>query len=257
MPDKNHARRSGSTLLRAALVLGVVAVPACESMPTDVALSSAPSFALAAGEQEVAWDFRTIPFASVGGVSTAVGASTTPVVTASISQTCGGPAEHFGPEVGPVHLTRVFGEFACYPFLSVTTTAPVELNALTFYHVHNHNPGFPTYSEYRAQMQINTGAGWMNIGNDVELSGATNYSEATVDLGGQSVSGSFQLRWIPTNLAYGNNTGSEFFALYDVALTVGLNPADKDACKNGGWSQYGFRNQGQCVAYVNTGNDSR
>lgn len=28
-------------------------------------------------------------------------------------------------------------------------------------------------------------------------------------------------------------------------------------CKNGGWEEYGFRNQGQCIRYVNTGKDSR
>lgn len=31
----------------------------------------------------------------------------------------------------------------------------------------------------------------------------------------------------------------------------------KDACKRGGWADYGFRNQGQCIRYVNTGMDSR
>lgn len=31
----------------------------------------------------------------------------------------------------------------------------------------------------------------------------------------------------------------------------------KDECKNGGWEQYGFRNQGQCVRFIETGKDSR
>lgn len=31
----------------------------------------------------------------------------------------------------------------------------------------------------------------------------------------------------------------------------------KDDCKKGGWEAYGFKNQGQCVRYVNTGKDSR
>jgi hypothetical protein len=34
-------------------------------------------------------------------------------------------------------------------------------------------------------------------------------------------------------------------------------PQDKDACKNGGWELLEFRNQGQCIRYVNTGQDSR
>jgi hypothetical protein len=34
-------------------------------------------------------------------------------------------------------------------------------------------------------------------------------------------------------------------------------PVTKDECKNGGWMEFGFRNQGQCIRYVNTGQDSR
>ncbi|HVM15715.1 MAG TPA: carboxypeptidase regulatory-like domain-containing protein [Egibacteraceae bacterium] len=35
------------------------------------------------------------------------------------------------------------------------------------------------------------------------------------------------------------------------------NPTTRDDCKNGGWQDYGFRNQGQCLQFVNTGKDSR
>ena len=34
-------------------------------------------------------------------------------------------------------------------------------------------------------------------------------------------------------------------------------PATKDDCKKGGWADYGFRNQGQCVRFIETGKDSR
>jgi len=34
-------------------------------------------------------------------------------------------------------------------------------------------------------------------------------------------------------------------------------PVTKDECMNGGWSGFGFRNQGQCVRLVETGEDSR
>jgi len=34
-------------------------------------------------------------------------------------------------------------------------------------------------------------------------------------------------------------------------------PVTKDDCKDGGWMAYGFRNQGQCIAFVETGHDSR
>jgi hypothetical protein len=32
---------------------------------------------------------------------------------------------------------------------------------------------------------------------------------------------------------------------------------NKESCKNGGWQSLGFRNQGQCVRWVQTGKDSR
>ena len=35
------------------------------------------------------------------------------------------------------------------------------------------------------------------------------------------------------------------------------NPNSKDQCKVGGWEAFGFKNQGQCVRYVETGKDSR
>jgi hypothetical protein len=38
-------------------------------------------------------------------------------------------------------------------------------------------------------------------------------------------------------------------------LYVGLRT--KDDCKNNGWVQFGFKNQGQCVRFIETGKDSR
>lgn len=34
-------------------------------------------------------------------------------------------------------------------------------------------------------------------------------------------------------------------------------PQTKDDCKDGGWMEFGFDNQGECVQFVNTGKDSR
>ena len=33
--------------------------------------------------------------------------------------------------------------------------------------------------------------------------------------------------------------------------------ATKEQCMDGGWTQFGFANQGQCIRFVNTGVDSR
>lgn len=34
-------------------------------------------------------------------------------------------------------------------------------------------------------------------------------------------------------------------------------PETKDDCMNGGWEEFGFKNQGQCVKFIETGKDSR
>jgi hypothetical protein len=36
-----------------------------------------------------------------------------------------------------------------------------------------------------------------------------------------------------------------------------VNPTSKDQCKKDGWRAFGFKNQGQCIRFVNTGKDSR
>ncbi len=36
-----------------------------------------------------------------------------------------------------------------------------------------------------------------------------------------------------------------------------VDPETKDDCKQGGWMDFGFSNQGQCIRFVNTGQDSR
>jgi len=35
------------------------------------------------------------------------------------------------------------------------------------------------------------------------------------------------------------------------------NPTTKEECKKGGWEQFGFKNQGQCVRFIETRKDSR
>lgn len=48
-----------------------------------------------------------------------------------------------------------------------------------------------------------------------------------------------------------------FQAGTDNVFILILDPATKDECKDGGWEAFGFRNQGQCVRFVETGKDSR
>jgi hypothetical protein len=75
-----------------------------------------------------------------------------------------------------------------------------------------------------------------NTGTDTEDLGAVilnskNYGTLGAD---------YSVRW--SNFGYGN---------------LWANPTSKDQCKGGGWSGFGFKNQGLCIQYVNTGKDSR
>lgn len=40
-------------------------------------------------------------------------------------------------------------------------------------------------------------------------------------------------------------------------VAEGCSPETKDDCKDGGWESFGFKNQGQCIRFANTGQDSR
>ena len=45
-----------------------------------------------------------------------------------------------------------------------------------------------------------------------------------------------------------------------MAVTVAAeldDPATRDDCRRGGWTEFGFDNQGRCIQFVNTGEDSR
>ena len=47
------------------------------------------------------------------------------------------------------------------------------------------------------------------------------------------------------------------FVNWNEVEVTGCAPEAKDECKDGGWAGFGFRNQGQCIRFVNTGQDSR
>lgn len=64
----------------------------------------------------------------------------------------------------------------------------------------------------------------------------------------------FEAKWyVEVRLALGAERDWDFdWVRFDVGQ-----PETKDDCKDGGWEDYHFKNQGQCVKYVETGKDSR
>jgi len=43
----------------------------------------------------------------------------------------------------------------------------------------------------------------------------------------------------------------------DVSVIAQVNPTDEAQCKQGGWEAFGFKNEGQCIRFVETGKDNR
>jgi hypothetical protein len=68
-----------------------------------------------------------------------------------------------------------------------------------------------------------------------------------------TVTGNFQRLGIVSRqgTAYIDNLTTTFAPTVKGPTTNG--PTSPEACKNGGWAQFGFRNQGQCVSFVETG----
>jgi hypothetical protein len=161
------------------------------------------------------WDFENVT--GSGSISTATGASLALGVSGYASQTGGGPAEQLGGPGDYWLLTRYFG--TNYPYIQFTLARPLSLQSVTFDHQHNHNPGFPTYPYYYAQLQIDTGSGFADIGDPVLLQGS-NIPQfgASVTLNVVLNPGTYQIRWVPRGLAYGTDTNTEYFALNNLSL---------------------------------------
>ena len=63
-----------------------------------------------------------------------------------------------------------------------------------------------------------------------------------------------------TGLDWEQGGGDIFFEngkWFIAGLTFTVLPTTKSGCKNKGWQEFGFRNQGNCIQFVNTGKDQR
>lgn len=207
------------TLLLLPLALAALAgcqdrdLPTLAAPPGGAVLSQAPASSL------LFWDFENAT--SIDRVSTSIGAPGVTGITGVASQTCGGPAENLDPDGGLMHLTRDFG--ICHPFIEFVLTQSLFLTDVRFDHQHNHNFGFSTYPSYSAQLQIDVGAGYVDIGNSLLLEGSNVYqSGASIALNTLLGPGTYRIRWDPRDLnvgfGYPEHTDSEYFALNDVSL---------------------------------------
>lgn len=161
------------------------------------------------------WDFENCT--SSGNISTAIGAPGVSGITGFMTQDGGGPAENIQPGGGFVFLTRFFGTY--HPTMEFTLTKSMYVKSVTFNHAHNHNPGFPTYPNYYAQLQLDGGDGYTDIGAPLLLQGSNVYQPLTTMTINKALgAGTYHVRWDPRGLAYGSDTNTEYFALDNLSL---------------------------------------
>jgi len=170
------------------------------------------------------WDFQNAT--SSGGISTSIGTPTSGAISGKASQTGGGPAENFGGTFGIVHLTRFLGPVN-YPYIEFTTTNAMNLESISFLHVHNHNTGFPTQNGYQVQLQIDSGSGYSNIGSPLAVNSSNSGQTSTITLGSALQNpGTYRIRWLASGFistpshGSGSDSNTEFFAIDNLALNL-------------------------------------
>ena len=93
------------------------------------------------------------------------------------------------------------------------------------------------------------------------LAGAASSSLTTFDIGAFLLPGTNLITVQGGNGNFGCGPGpyscNPAGVVFGGTLSFQSSPLTKDDCKDGGWEVYGFRNQGQCVRFIQTGEDSR
>ncbi|MFC1925721.1 choice-of-anchor C family protein, partial [Chloroflexota bacterium] len=150
------------------------------------------------------WDFSSSPY---------VGVSNSPTLSGVANNTT-------GHTEGTYLLTRpIHG--SSYPYFDFTNTETMLMDSISFYHSHNHNPGYKTNPDYKVQLQIDSGGGYTNIGSPLTVNNKNSGHTSTIDLGSVVVNrGNHRIRWY----AYGFHSAiypdTEFFAIDNVTFNL-------------------------------------
>lgn len=160
------------------------------------------------------WTFQN---AANNKVSDIEASSTAPGVRKALFNTDNNGVENWSGN--KLSVTRYFNATDNTPWLSFTLDNTVENLKLSFTHFHNHNWGFPTERQYKFGVQLDQGKGYGNVARDLIASTATSGQNLSVDLASSLGPGSYSVRWVGYGFGWGNNSGSEFFALDNVTLS--------------------------------------
>lgn len=121
-------------------------------------------------------------------------------------------AEEFLPPNGKLSVTRFAGG-QVYPILKLSASTPISLDRIVFEHIHNHNPGFPTYPQYDVDLQFDAGTGYSSLAVFTAAPGG--YAAESISGPGALAAGDYFLRWVPLVTP---DTNTEFFGLDNVKL---------------------------------------
>jgi hypothetical protein len=183
---------------------------------TAVPLICSLGTAHAQAETLLEFDFQNFS----GGQKKGSQSAAVPGITGIHDMAYGG-AETFGTNI--LSITRFAGT-VYYPELIFTTTETMTLESIEFTHIHNHNPGYPTYPTYDVDVQLDTGSGYESIEQFTAQPGG--YTQEQLEGPGLLLPGIYKIRWIASALP---NTNTEFFGLDDIRLSgIDVQSADVD-----------------------------
>lgn len=160
------------------------------------------------------WTFQN---AANNKVSDIEASSTAPGVRKALFNTDNNGVENWSGN--KLSVTRMFNSTDNTPWLSFTLDNTVENLKLSFTHFHNHNWGFPTAPQYKFRVQLGQGNSWQSVASDLVASSATSGTSLDLNVASSLGPGNYSLRWQGYGFAWGNNSGSEFFALDNVTLS--------------------------------------
>lgn len=109
--------------------------------------------------------------------------------------------------------------------------------------------GFASCFEYRTDGDTSQSTG-VNWNTDI-TDGLYPFTCVNNSTGEVTVSAN---EYVEVRMVFGAEEDERFDWTY---VGVVSDPSSKDDCKDGGWAAFGFSNQGQCIKFVNTGQDSR
>lgn len=191
-----HRRSSGSGRLHKAFLVSAVAIGLQGVSPI--------------AHSEVLLEFNFENF-SIGDITGVQSYQLSPDISGTFDMANNG-VENFATLSGHMSMTRFAGDVN-YPELTFTASEPVCVEALEFNHLHNHNPGFPSYPDYEVDLELDGGSGFETVGTFLAEPG---YDQDSFEGPGILPAGTYHYRWIPQ---VSPDTNTEFFALDNIRLS--------------------------------------